>query len=121
MPTSLHLKVVEFVVFNMGTPRSSICRTIAKYVLDAQQKSNQYSSITYLDCGFTAHHDDPFLRQPILFKSLPAMSQSNIAVLTKSHNIIAAKKRARKEQVKEVVFDETARRYAQLSTAGAEC
>ncbi|KAI0682976.1 nucleolar protein 12-domain-containing protein, partial [Cytidiella melzeri] len=35
---------------------------------------------------------------------------SNLSVLTKSHNIIAAKKRARKDQVKEVLFDETARR-----------
>lgn len=38
------------------------------------------------------------------------MSRSNLAVLTKSHNIIASKKRARKDQLKEVVFDEGARR-----------
>ncbi|KAI0093383.1 hypothetical protein BDY19DRAFT_883064 [Irpex rosettiformis] len=38
------------------------------------------------------------------------MSQSNLAALTKSHSIVAAKKRARKEQIKEVVFDEAARR-----------
>ncbi|GJE95862.1 nucleolar protein 12-domain-containing protein [Phanerochaete sordida] len=38
------------------------------------------------------------------------MAPSNLAVLTKSHRIIAQKKRAKKEQVKEVVFDEDARR-----------
>lgn len=43
------------------------------------------------------------------------MAQSNISVLTKSHNIIAAKKRARKDQVKEVVFDEVARRSVLLN------
>ncbi|THH32306.1 hypothetical protein EUX98_g1877 [Antrodiella citrinella] len=35
---------------------------------------------------------------------------SNLAVLTKSHNIIASKKRARKEQIKEIVFNEDDRR-----------
>ncbi|KAH8078048.1 nucleolar protein 12-domain-containing protein [Cristinia sonorae] len=35
---------------------------------------------------------------------------SNFAALTKSHKIIASKKRARREQVKEVTFDEDARR-----------
>lgn len=39
-----------------------------------------------------------------------AMAPSNLAVLTKSHQIIARKKRAKKEQVKEVVFDDDARR-----------
>jgi ribosomal RNA-processing protein 17 len=39
---------------------------------------------------------------------------SNIALLTKSHRAIASKKRARKEQVKEVVFDDDARRYANV-------
>ncbi|KAA1476789.1 hypothetical protein DENSPDRAFT_530278 [Dentipellis sp. KUC8613] len=34
---------------------------------------------------------------------------SNLAVLTKSHKIVAAKKRQRKEQIKEIVFDDTAR------------
>ena len=38
------------------------------------------------------------------------MTPSNLAVLTRSHKIIASKKRAKKEQVKEVVFDEDARR-----------
>ncbi|KAH9940428.1 nucleolar protein 12-domain-containing protein [Epithele typhae] len=37
-------------------------------------------------------------------------SSSNISVLTKSHNIIAAKRRAKKEQLKEIVFDDSARR-----------
>ena len=45
------------------------------------------------------------------------MSHSNLAVLTKSHNIVAAKKRARKDQIKEVVFDEVARRYEFLPFA----
>ena len=40
------------------------------------------------------------------------MAASNLAVLTKSHNIIASKKRAKKEQIKEIVFDDAARRYA---------
>ncbi|KAK7687135.1 hypothetical protein QCA50_009638 [Cerrena zonata] len=35
---------------------------------------------------------------------------SNLAVLTHSHKIIASKKRARREQVKEVLFDDDARR-----------
>ncbi|CAL1707443.1 unnamed protein product [Somion occarium] len=35
---------------------------------------------------------------------------SNLSVLTKSHKIIASKKRARREQIKEVVFDDDARR-----------
>ncbi|KAF9811793.1 hypothetical protein IEO21_06405 [Rhodonia placenta] len=38
------------------------------------------------------------------------MASSNLAILTKSHKIIAAKKRARREQIKEVVFDDGARR-----------
>ncbi|EGO00001.1 hypothetical protein SERLA73DRAFT_180357 [Serpula lacrymans var. lacrymans S7.3] len=38
------------------------------------------------------------------------MQPSNYAVLTQSHRAIAAKKRARKEQIKEVLFDEDARR-----------
>ncbi|KAF8345929.1 nucleolar protein 12-domain-containing protein [Amanita rubescens] len=37
-------------------------------------------------------------------------SQNNVAVLTQSHRAIAAKKRAKKDQVKEVLFDEEARR-----------
>lgn len=39
------------------------------------------------------------------------MASSNLAVLTSSHKIIAAKRRAKKEQIKEIVFDDTARRY----------
>ena len=39
------------------------------------------------------------------------MASSNLAVLTKSHNIIAAKKKAKKEQLKEIVFDDAARRW----------
>lgn len=38
------------------------------------------------------------------------MAPSNLAVLTKSHKIIASKKRAKKEQIKEVLFDDDARR-----------
>lgn len=40
------------------------------------------------------------------------MAPSNLAVLTKSHKIIASKKRAKKEQIKEVLFDDDARLYA---------
>jgi flagellar basal body-associated protein FliL len=36
--------------------------------------------------------------------------QSNITILTQAHTAVAAKKRARREQLKEVVFDEDARR-----------
>lgn len=39
------------------------------------------------------------------------MGSSNLAVLTKSHKIVAAKRRAKKEQIKEIVFDDAARRY----------
>lgn len=39
------------------------------------------------------------------------MASSNLSVLTKSHKIVAAKRRAKKEQIKEIVFDDTARRY----------
>ncbi|GBE81542.1 nucleolar protein 12-domain-containing protein [Sparassis latifolia] len=38
------------------------------------------------------------------------MASSNLKILTKSHIIVAAKKRAKREQVKEVVFDDEARR-----------
>ncbi|CCM05020.1 uncharacterized protein FIBRA_07219 [Fibroporia radiculosa] len=38
------------------------------------------------------------------------MSTSNLTVLTSSHKIIAAKKRAKREQIKEIVFDDEARR-----------
>ncbi|KAI0351051.1 hypothetical protein OH77DRAFT_1439482 [Trametes cingulata] len=38
------------------------------------------------------------------------MPPSNLAVLTKSHNIVAAKKKAKREQIKEIVFDDDARR-----------
>ncbi|KAI0958306.1 hypothetical protein AcV7_004161 [Taiwanofungus camphoratus] len=37
------------------------------------------------------------------------MAPSNLAVLTSSHRIVAAKKRARREQIKEIVFDDAAR------------
>jgi hypothetical protein len=37
---------------------------------------------------------------------------SNIAVLTQSHRAVAAKKREKRNQIKEIVFDEDARRYA---------
>ena len=35
---------------------------------------------------------------------------NNIALLTQSHKAIAAKKRARREQIKEIKFDDEARR-----------
>ncbi|KAH9894756.1 nucleolar protein 12-domain-containing protein [Cubamyces lactineus] len=38
------------------------------------------------------------------------MAPSNLAALTKSHNIVAAKKKAKREQIKEVVFNDQARR-----------
>jgi len=38
------------------------------------------------------------------------MAQDNIATLTRSHSAIAAKKRAKHAQIKEVVFDDEARR-----------
>ncbi len=37
---------------------------------------------------------------------------SNLAVLTQSHTAVAAKKRAKREQIKEILFDDNARRYA---------
>ena len=40
------------------------------------------------------------------------MATTNLAVLTRSHRAIHAKQRAKRDQVKEVVFDDTARRYA---------
>jgi hypothetical protein len=39
------------------------------------------------------------------------MASSNLAVLTQSHKAIAAKRRAKKEQIKEIIFDEDARRH----------
>lgn len=42
------------------------------------------------------------------------MESSNIASLTKSHRAIAGKKRARREQIKEIVFDDDARRCLDL-------
>lgn len=36
---------------------------------------------------------------------------SNVNVLTRSHGAIAAKKRTKKDQIKEIVFDDEARRY----------
>lgn len=41
--------------------------------------------------------------------------RSNLSVLTQSHKAIAAKKRAKKEQIKEVVFDDDARRYVHFA------
>ncbi|KAJ2996071.1 hypothetical protein NUW54_g7283 [Trametes sanguinea] len=38
------------------------------------------------------------------------MGPNNLATLTKSHNIVAAKKKAKREQIKEIVFDDDARR-----------
>ncbi|TFK44806.1 nucleolar protein 12-domain-containing protein [Crucibulum laeve] len=38
------------------------------------------------------------------------MAYNNLAALTQSHKAIAAKKKARREQIKEVVFDDEARR-----------
>ena len=43
------------------------------------------------------------------------MASSNIAVFTKSHSIVAAKKKAKKEQLKEIVFDDAARRQVARS------
>jgi ribosomal RNA-processing protein 17 len=37
-------------------------------------------------------------------------SRSNVSLLTQSQKIVAAKKRAKKEQIKEIVFDDNARR-----------
>ena len=39
---------------------------------------------------------------------------SNLAVLTQSHTAVAAKKRAKREQIKEILFDDNARRCAVL-------
>jgi hypothetical protein len=39
-----------------------------------------------------------------------AMSTDNLAALTASHRAVAAKRRARRQQVAEVVFDDDARR-----------
>ena len=36
---------------------------------------------------------------------------NNVALLTRSHKAIAAKKKARREQIKEITFDDEARRY----------
>lgn len=38
------------------------------------------------------------------------MSTNNLAVLTRSHHAIHAKKRQKRDQVKEIVFDDVARR-----------
>ncbi|KAF8893969.1 hypothetical protein BD779DRAFT_1504532 [Infundibulicybe gibba] len=38
------------------------------------------------------------------------MASSNLTVLTQSHKAIAAKKRAKRDQIKEILFDEDARR-----------
>ena len=43
------------------------------------------------------------------------MATSNITVLTKSHHIVAAKKKAKREQIKEIVFDDDARRCVSAS------
>jgi hypothetical protein len=40
------------------------------------------------------------------------MAHDNLASLTTSHSAIAAKKRAKRAQIKEIVFDDEARRYA---------
>jgi hypothetical protein len=37
-------------------------------------------------------------------------ARSNLSVLTQSHKVIASKKRAKQEQIKEIVFDDDARR-----------
>jgi ribosomal RNA-processing protein 17 len=42
-------------------------------------------------------------------------ARSNLSVLTQSHQAIASKKRAKQEQVKEVVFDDDARRWVHYS------
>lgn len=44
---------------------------------------------------------------------------NNTSLLTRSHAVYAAKKRAKRTQVKEVVFDEDARRYVRLLFIGA--
>jgi hypothetical protein len=41
---------------------------------------------------------------------LTSMPRNNLAALTQSHNAIAAKKRAKREQIKEILFDDDARR-----------
>ena len=51
------------------------------------------------------------LQSPPSFIDYTPMASSNLSVLTKSHNIVAAKKKAKREQIKEVVFDDVARRY----------
>ena len=41
----------------------------------------------------------------------PPAAMSNLDNLTRAHQAVAAKRRAKKNQVKEIVFDDTARRY----------
>jgi ribosomal RNA-processing protein 17 len=41
---------------------------------------------------------------------LTSMPRNNLAALTQSHNAIAAKKKAKREQIKEILFDDDARR-----------
>ena len=40
---------------------------------------------------------------------IPSTMSSNLALLTQSHNIVASKKRQKREQIKEIAFDESAR------------
>lgn len=44
----------------------------------------------------------------------PMAQDNNITTLTRSHSAIAAKKRAKHAQIKQVVFDDEARRYVPL-------
>jgi hypothetical protein len=39
--------------------------------------------------------------------------QNNLAVLTQSHKAIAAKKKAKRDQIKEIIFDDDARRQVE--------
>jgi len=48
-----------------------------------------------------------FSTLPRVFLRLP---MHNLALLTQSHQAIAAKKRAKRDQIKEVIFDDNARR-----------
>ena len=43
------------------------------------------------------------------------MPQSNLQILTQAHTAVAAKRRARRDQPNEVVFDEEARRSAKYT------
>jgi len=96
-------------------PESTYCLIIpfqTKEVYDANSLSTKSQVLEFLLLYLRIRSASPFISRTnaVLFSTYSM--DSNLAILTQSHRAVAAKKREKRNQIKEIVFDEDARRYA---------